>query len=48
LDVRLGRVSAWQPRLVRWVMGSALVRHVVARRPDGDAPFTPFVCLSDL
>lgn len=37
LDVRLGRVPAWRRRVVGWLMGSALVRRVVARRAVGGA-----------
>ena len=32
LDVRLSRVPVWRRRAVAWLMGSALVRRVVARR----------------
>jgi hypothetical protein len=32
LDVRLSRVPVWRRRVVAWLMGSALIRRVVARR----------------
>lgn len=35
LDVRLGRVPVWRRRVVAWLMGSALIRRVVARRARG-------------
>jgi len=37
LDVRLRRVPAWRRRAVAWLMGSALIRRVVARRARGGA-----------